>query len=85
MLDPFDPDDYANLTWSSSAGRPAALVVLPGAWAGECRLATTLYLDAATDASVVTTLGEYEPLLAHALGCSSTAATPRCAPTRCCR
>jgi hypothetical protein len=68
VLDPFDPDDYPNLTWSSSAGRPAALVVLPGAWAGEGRLATTLYLDAATDASVAATLGEYEPLLAHALG-----------------
>ena len=68
VLDPFDPEDYPGLVPPARAERPAALVVLPGAWAGEGRLATTLCLDAPPDAHVVTAMGEYEPLLAHALG-----------------
>jgi len=47
---------------------PAALLILPGEWAGRGRLATRLHLDSPTGAEAISTLGSYEPLLAHALG-----------------
>lgn len=68
VADPFDPRRYGDLRAPTGVAVPAALLVLPGAWAGEGRLATTLYLDSPIDAHALSTLGVYEPLLAHALG-----------------
>lgn len=68
VADPFDPGRYGELRVPSGGAAPAALLVLPGAWASEGRLATTLYLDAPIDAHALTSLGVHEPLLAHALG-----------------
>lgn len=68
VVEPFDPRDYLDLPQPPQAPAPAGLVVLPGAWAGDGRLVTSLYLDTPIDAHAITTLGAYEPLLAHALG-----------------
>lgn len=68
LADPFDPGEFPGLVRPVGSRAPAALVALPGAWAGDGRLVTTLYLDEPPDAYALTTLGEYEPLLAHALG-----------------
>jgi hypothetical protein len=68
IVDPFQVDSYPSLAGSAPVAVPAALVVLPGPWAGEGRLATTLYLDTSPDGHALTTVGAYEPLLAHALG-----------------
>lgn len=66
VVEPFRPAEF--LVRVPSEAPPGAVVVLPGAWAGQGRLATTLYLDSTTDAQTISTLGAYEPLLAHALG-----------------
>lgn len=68
VVDPFRAEDSLRLLQPAGGHVPAALAVLPGAWVGEGRVVTTLYLDAPIDAYAMTTLGEYEPLLAHALG-----------------
>jgi hypothetical protein len=68
LVEPFRPDDFGGLRRPTAVSAPSALIVLPGAWAGYGRLATTLYVDLATDAQMITTLGDYEPLLANALG-----------------
>ncbi len=68
IVEPFDPADYRGLRQPRHTPAPAALIVIPGAWAGQGRLATTAYLDSSIDARTIATLGAYEPLLAHAFG-----------------
>lgn len=66
ILDPFDPADFEGL--ARSGPTPRSVVVLPGAWTDEGGLATTLYLGEEPGTEAIEALGEYEPLLAHALG-----------------
>ena len=68
LADPFVPRQYPALRAPGDIVPPAALLALPGAWAGDGRLVTTLYLDSPVDTHALSTLGVYEPLLAHALG-----------------
>jgi hypothetical protein len=68
IVDPFEPGNFDGLTGVAPADTPASVIVLPGAWTGTGRVATTLYLRAGAGARAVTTLGAYEPLLAHGLG-----------------
>ena len=66
VVDPVQPSDHAEL--AALAPVPHAVVVVPGTWAEDGRLVTTLYLDREVHAEALDTVGRYEPMLAAALG-----------------
>lgn len=71
ITDPFSLARYPDVARALDdldSRSPAAVVVLPGAWVNDGRLATTLYLQGPPDTEVLQVLGWYEPLLANALG-----------------
>jgi hypothetical protein len=53
---------------ASGADVPRSVVVLPGAWVDDARMATSLYLSDGVTPDAIEALGRYEPLLAHAHG-----------------
>jgi len=52
----------------AGAEAPRSVVVLPGAWVDDARMATSLYLADGVSTDALEALGRYEPLLAHAHG-----------------
>jgi hypothetical protein len=71
ITDPFSLQRYPDLARALAEPAeppPSAVVVIPGAWVDDTRLATTLYLRGAADTDALDMLGWYEPLLANALG-----------------
>jgi hypothetical protein len=71
VIDPFVLTRHPDLARSMPqvpSPTPAALVVVPGSWADDARLVTTLYLSNSPPPDDLDTLSRYEPLLAYALG-----------------
>lgn len=71
VTDPFSLYRYPDLARALPNGgspTPTAVIVIPGSWTDDTRLATTLYLQATADNDALDMLGWYEPLLANALG-----------------
>ncbi|HEX6888668.1 MAG TPA: ANTAR domain-containing protein [Candidatus Nanopelagicales bacterium] len=71
ITDPFSLRRYPDLARTladPAEPAPSAVVVIPGAWVDDTRLATTLYLRGTADTDALDMLGWYEPLLANALG-----------------
>jgi hypothetical protein len=71
VTDPFSLRRYPDLARAlpdPDVVAPSAVVVIPGAWVDDTRLATTLYLGGPVHTDALDMLGWYEPLLANALG-----------------